>query len=76
MATICLTLNFLGIAAAIAAALTVTDIMPGFVQLGSILSPEIATGIFWSVIAIILLLSGIAFGVYQIADSSTSRNEK
>ncbi len=68
MATMCLFFNLLGLATALAGGLTAAGIFPGFIEAGSSLSTELVTTLFWFIIAVVLLLSGIAFGVYNIEE--------
>jgi|GEM_PF-1097448 len=68
MTTLCLLFNLLGLAAGATGILTVLNIFPGFIDAGSLLSPEIATAGFWWALSVTLIISGIAFGVYQAAE--------
>lgn len=68
MTTLCLLLNLLGLVTAGTGILTAVSIFPGFIDAGGSMSPDIATAVFWWALSVILILSGIAFGVYQTAE--------
>jgi len=68
MTTLCLLFNLLGLAVGLTGILTALNVLPGFIDAGGSLSPEITTAVFWWALSVILILSGIAFGVYQTAE--------
>jgi len=75
MATMCIIFNLLGLATAVAGALTAVDIFPAFIGSG-LTSPALVTAVFWWAISIVLLLSGIAFGIYQSSERQIIRYDR
>ncbi|MBN1370091.1 MAG: hypothetical protein JW954_07655 [Dehalococcoidaceae bacterium] len=69
MTTLCLLFNLLGLTVGLTGILTVFNIFPGFIHEAGSLSPELATAVFWWALSVILILAGMAFGIYQTAEN-------
>ncbi|MDD5604305.1 MAG: hypothetical protein WC231_05635 [Dehalococcoidales bacterium] len=76
MAILCLLFNLLGLATSVTGILTVLDIFPAFIAVDPVYSPALETAIFWWAISVILILSGIAFGVYQSSENRFGRDDR
>lgn len=76
MATVCLLFNLLGLATAVTGVLTALNIFPAFLGADIVSSPALLTAVFWWAVSVILLLSGIAFGVYQSSETRVIRHER
>jgi hypothetical protein len=74
MATICILFNLLGLATGVTGILTVLDIFPAFITAEAASSPVLVTAVFWWALSVILMLSGIAFGIYQSCENNRRRS--
>jgi hypothetical protein len=73
MATISLIFTLLGLTTTMAGALTIFEILSPFITADLALSSVLSTALFWWAISVILILAGIAFGVYPTQYKSRSQ---
>ena len=73
MATVSLVFNLLGLVTAIAGILTAFEITPAFFVSDGLIGGALLTAVFWWAVSVILILSAIAFGVYQTEDKQVVR---
>ncbi len=75
MATISLIFTLLGLTTTAAGVLTLFEILSPFITADLALSSMLSTTLFWWAISVILILAGIAFGVYPSITNHKAKND-